>query len=186
MEAEKSPEVINLLSISINSSSKKRLILDLRYVNIHVYKNKIKFEDWECFEHYLEGKEGYLFEFDLKNGYHHTDIFESHQKFLSFSWVFKGNTKFFVFTVLPFGLTSAPFIFTRVVRPLVKYWRFSSIKITCFLDDEIGIEYNYEEAKHKSEFVQETLTKSGFLPNNQESTWESCRILTWLGIDIFI
>ena len=172
IEAEKSPEVINPLSISINSSGKKRLILDLRYVNGHVYKDKIKFEDWKCFEHYLEGKKGYLFKFDLKNGYHHIDIFEPHQKFLGFSWIFKGNIKFFVFTVLPFGLTSAPFILTKVVRPLVKYWRLNSVKITCFLDDGIGIEYNYEEAKSKSEFVQGTLTKSGFIPNIQKSTWE--------------
>ena len=32
IEAEKPPEVINPLSVSINSSGKKRLILDLRYV----------------------------------------------------------------------------------------------------------------------------------------------------------
>ena len=159
IEAEKPPEAINPLSVSINSSGKKCLILDLRYVNTHVYKDKIKFEDWKCFEHYLEGKKGYLFKFDLKNGYHHIDIFEPHQKFLGFSWIFKGNIKFFVFTVLPFGLTSAPFIFTKIVRPLVKYWRFSSVKITCFLDGGIGIEYNYEEAKRKSEFVIETLAQ---------------------------
>ena len=184
IEAEKPLEVINPLSVSINSSGIKRLILDLRYVYTHVCKDEIKFEDWKCFEHYLEGKKGYLFKFDLKNGYHHIDIFEPHQKFLGFSWIFKGNIKFFVFTVLPFGLTSATFIFTKVVRPLVKYWRLNSVKITCFLDDGIGIEYNYEEAKRKSEFVQETLTKSGFIPNIQKSTWEPCKILTWLGIDI--
>ena len=45
-------------------------------------------------------------------------------------------------------------------------------------------EYNYEQAKRKSEFVQETLTKSGIISNIQKSTWEPCKILTWLGIDI--
>ena len=71
---------------------------------------------------------------------------------------------FFVLTVLPFALTSALFILTQVVRPLVKYWRFNSLKIAGFLNDGIGIEYSYEEAKRKSEFVQETLTKSVFTP----------------------
>ena len=52
------------------------------------------------------------------------------------------------------------------------------------MDDGIGIEYNCEEAKRKSEFVQQTLAKSGFTPNIQKSTWEPCKILTWLGIDI--
>ena len=178
IEAEKSPEVINLLSVSINSSGKKRLILDLRQVNGHVYKGKIKFEDWKCFEQYLEGKEGCLFKFDLKNGYHHIEIFEPHQKFLGFSWIFKSNIKFSVFTVLPFGLTSAPFVFTKVVGPLVKYWRLNFVIITYFLDDGTSIEYNYEKAKHKSEFVQQTLTKSGFIHKIEKSTWESCKILT--------
>ena len=50
-----------------------------------------------------------------------------------------------------------------VARPLIKYWRFNSIKITCFLDDGIGIEYNYEESKRKFEFVQETLKKNQVL-----------------------
>ena len=54
------------------------------------------------------------------------------------------------------------------------------------MDGGIGIEYNYEEAKRKSEFVQETLTKSGFIPNIQKSTWEASKIFTWLGIDINI
>ena len=39
-EAEKPPEVMNPLSVSINSSGKKRLILDLGYVNGHVYKDE--------------------------------------------------------------------------------------------------------------------------------------------------
>ena len=73
------------------------------------------------------------------SSYYHIDIFESYQKFLGFSWYLK-VTKFFVFTVLPFGLTSAPFIFPKVVRPLSNM-RFNSVKITCFLDD--GIRYRY-------------------------------------------
>ena len=47
IDAEKPPEVINLLMVSRNSSGKKRLILDLRYVNSPVYLDKIKFEDWK-------------------------------------------------------------------------------------------------------------------------------------------
>ena len=43
MEAEKPPEVINPQSVFINYSGKKRLILPLRYVNTHAYKNEIKF-----------------------------------------------------------------------------------------------------------------------------------------------
>ena len=71
--------------------------------------------------------------FDLENGYYHIDIFEPHQKFLG---------SFFIFTVSPFRITSAPFIFTKV-KSLVKYCRSNTVKITCFLDDGICIEYYY-------------------------------------------
>ena len=60
-------------------------------------KDKIKFEDWKCFERYLKGKDGYLFKFDLKSGYHQFDYFKPHQKFLGFSGVIKGKNSFFAF-----------------------------------------------------------------------------------------
>ena len=57
------------MSVSISSPGKKCLILDLRYVNTLVYKDKIKFKHWKCFEHYLQGKKMYLFKFHLKSSY---------------------------------------------------------------------------------------------------------------------
>ena len=39
------PHVVNPLSVSVQSCGKKRLILDLRHVNKHIWKEKFKFED---------------------------------------------------------------------------------------------------------------------------------------------
>ena len=72
------PRVVNPLSVSIDYSGKKRLILDLRYVNMHLYEDKIKFADWKFLENYLLASKGYLYKFDLKNGYHHIEIFDSY------------------------------------------------------------------------------------------------------------
>ena len=127
---------------------------------------------------------GYLFKFDLKNGYHHIDIFDSHQTYLGFYWDIKGATKYFVFTVLPFGLSSAPFVFTKAVRPLVKHWRSHAVKIACFLDDGLGIAYTYQDALSYSNFVKTTLINSGFVPNVTKSIWIPCKRIIWLGIEI--
>ena len=62
----------------------------------------------------------YRFKFDIKQGYHHIDIYKSHQKFLGFSWEIGGKAFYFVFTVVSFGLTSARFTFTKVMRCLLK------------------------------------------------------------------
>ena len=112
---------MNPLSVSENSAGKKCLVLDLRFINEYLYKDKIKFDDWKCLENYLEYTDGYLFKFDLKSGYHQIDMFEEHQTYLGFSWKIDNIVKLFVFTVLPFGLSTAPFAFTKVVKPLVKY-----------------------------------------------------------------
>ena len=76
--------VVNPLSVTVQNSGKKRLILDLRYVNKHIYKERIKFEDLRLMEQFLNPHE-YLFKFDIKQGYHHIDIHKPHQKFLGFS-----------------------------------------------------------------------------------------------------
>ena len=53
----------------------------------------------------------YLFSFDLKSGYHHVDIAKHHWKYLGFNW--EGMN--YVFTILPFGLSTTCYIFTKIV-----------------------------------------------------------------------
>ena len=51
-----------------------------------------------------------------------------------------GEPSFFMFTVLPFGLSSAPYIFTKLLRPLVKHWRSQGIHTVVYLDDGFDVE----------------------------------------------
>ena len=72
-----------------------------------------------------------MFTFDLKSGYHHIDIHPDYQTYLGFAW----EGKFYVFTVLPFGLSTACYVFTKVLRPVVKHVRAQGIRIVLYLDD---------------------------------------------------
>ena len=38
------PFVVNTLTVSVQNSGKKRLILDLRHVNKHLWKSSVKFD----------------------------------------------------------------------------------------------------------------------------------------------
>ena len=143
IEVQNKPHVINPLSVSTNSSGKKRLILDLLYVNKHLWKQSVKFEDWKTFQNYVK-KGSFMYKFDLRHGYHHIDIFPEHQTFLGFSWFYEGKLRYFVFTVLPFGLSVAPYCFTKIVRALVKFWHFNGTKIVVFIDDGAGAEENFQ------------------------------------------
>ena len=126
-----------------------------------------------------------MFTFDLKSGYHYVDIFKDHQKFLSFAWTFyDSTTKFFQFTVLPFGLSSAPYIFTKLLKPLVKYWRSQGKSLAIFLDDGIGAARTYISRKIFSLQTYADLLKFGFLPNESKCVWDPVQEITWLGVSI--
>ena len=156
--------VINPLSVSVQSCRKKRLILDLRYINHHVFKQRVKFEYWKVGLDYFE-KGSYFTKFDLKSGYHHLDIFPEHQPFLGFSWVMSNEEPgFFMFTVLPFLLTSAPYIFTKLLRPLVKHWSSQGIRVIVYLVDGFDLELEFRESlsKNYSSILRLDLALAGF------------------------
>lgn len=81
--------------------------------NKFVWKQSVRYEDIRTvFDLFLSGY--FFFTFDLKSGYHHIEIFPDHRQYLGFSWRFDSVVKYFVFPVLPFGLSSAPYIFTKL------------------------------------------------------------------------
>ena len=62
------------------------------------------------------------------------DIFPDHRKYLAFSWDFgNGHTRYFQFTVLLFGLSSAPYIFTKLLKPLETHWKHMGFQSPYFL-----------------------------------------------------
>ena len=67
LEQNHSLRVVNPLLVSIDASGKKASHFGPDR-SMHLYKDKIKFGDWKCFENYLLANKGYLLKFNLKNG----------------------------------------------------------------------------------------------------------------------
>ena len=128
-----------------------------------------------------------MFSFDLKSGYHHVDIFPDHRRYLAFSGDF-GNrhTRYFQFTLLPFGLSSAPFIFTKLLKPLESHWREQGIPIPIFFDDGVDAGPSSKAAKSNSSLVRSDLSRCGFEINHEKSKWEPMNNFSWVGYDINI
>ena len=111
--------------------------MDCRGLNKLLVENSFKYEGIYTVSQIIE-PDYYLATFDLKSGYHHISIMPEHQKYLGFSWVFpNGVLKYFQFKVLPFGLALACYVFTKVMRPLIKRWRGMGIRSVLYLDDGI-------------------------------------------------
>ena len=56
-------------------------------------------------------KGNFCFSYDLKSSYHHIEIFDTDRTYLGFQW----ENKYYVFNVLPFGLATSGYIFSKVV-----------------------------------------------------------------------
>ena len=83
-ESDNVPKVVNPLSVSVNSSGKERLIIDLRHVNKYLRLTAFKYEDAKEAKAYAANKR-YAFKFDLRHRYHHLDMHVASQDYLSFS-----------------------------------------------------------------------------------------------------
>lgn len=125
-----------------------------------------------------------MISFDLKSGYHHIDIHPECQTYLGLAWKFSNCKirRYFIFTVLPFGLSTAPHIFTKTLRPLVKFWRFNGINMGLFLDDGWLTEYSKVACDNLSKNIQLDLKESGLITNEEKCQWEPCQSLEWLGL----
>ena len=80
-----------------------------------------------------------MFTFDLKSGYHHLDIFSEQWQYLGFAWSDGPITKYYTFTALPFGLSTACYAFRKLMHTLIKLWRGRglSYRALVYLDDGI-------------------------------------------------
>ena len=175
----KQPHLCSPISVVSSGSGKKRLVVNLRHVNRFLLKQSCKYEDMRLAMLLFKPGE-WMFSFDLKSGYHHIDIVPHHQKYLGFEW----GGKYFVFTVLPFGLSTAPYVFTKLLRSLVGLWRGKGHKAILYLDDGICAVAGEREAGITSQWVKSTLSKAGFVVNEAKSTWVPTQKLQWLGFTI--
>ena len=173
------PFICSPVSVVESGSGKKRLVVNLRHLNKFLWKQKFKYEDLRTAMLLFE-RGDYLFSFDLKSGYHHVAIAEIHQKYLGFAW----EGSYYVFTVFPFGLSTACYMFTKLLRPLVRYWRGQGIRIVVYLDDGIGAAAGGAEAADVSRVVRSTLELAGFVSNCEKSVWQPTQRLQWLGFII--
>ncbi|XP_053391340.1 uncharacterized protein LOC128554120, partial [Mercenaria mercenaria] len=179
-EVQSAPEVVNPLTVAINRVGKPRLVLDCRHINLDLYKYKCRFEDQSVARQIFK-KGDFIFSFDIKGAYHHIMIHFAHRTYLGFSWSENSQKRYFVFNVLPFGISTAGYIFTKVLRVLVEKWRSLGLKVVLFLDDGLGGANSYECALRDSVFVRQDLINFGFLLAEEKCNWQPCLRLVWLG-----
>ena len=115
---------------------------------------------------------------DLKDAYFHLPIHRSSRHFLRFIW----RKKLYEFLVLCFGLCTAPFIFTKITKPLAAFLRAKGIRVIFYLDDVLVIASSKEECLMFLAIVLKTFQNAGFIINWKKSSLLPAQRFLFLGL----
>ncbi|KAM9955095.1 hypothetical protein ACTFIW_008759 [Dictyostelium discoideum] len=85
---------------------------------------------------------------------------------------------------MPFGLSTAPRIFTMLLRPVLRMWRDINISVIAYLDDLLIVGSTKEECLSNLKKTMDLLVKLGFKLNLEKSVLEPTQSITFLGLQI--
>lgn len=117
---------------------------------------------------------------DIKDAYFFIRIHPDSKKYLRFLW--DGNL--YQFNVLPFGLCTAPYVFTKIMKPVVKLLRAGGFMSTIYLDDIHLIGRSFHECKDNVLITKKLISSLGFIINNEKSRLIPSTNCTFLGFNI--
>ena len=77
-----------------------------------------------------------------------------------------------MFTVLPFGLATACYAFTKLLHLLVKHWQSQGLRAILYLDVGIIAVSGKEAAVQASHKVWEDLIDAGLVEHTEKCNWD--------------
>lgn len=115
-----------------------RFILNLRGLNQFIDTTHFKMKDIRSVKNLLTLGD-FMTSLDLKDAYHLISIHKDYRKFLRFRFI----DKLYQFICLPFGLCTSPYVFTKLMKPVMNQLRQKGIVSVIYLDDI----FSYTEVK---------------------------------------
>jgi len=156
---------------------KMRPVINLKRLNSWVLTQHFKMEGMHTLQDLLH-QDAWLAKLDLKDAYFTVPVRPEHQQYLRFS-VLGDN---YQFTCLPFGLSCAPWAFTKLLKPVMALLRHRGIKIIIYIDDMLLIADSPAQVSEHVEAVQFVLENLGFVLNVEKSITTPSQKLEFLGL----
>ena len=153
-----------------------RPVINLKALNRFLPKEKFKMEGLHTARSLLR-KGDYMMKLDLRDAYYAVPIHPESRKYLRFQ--FKGTT--YEFRCLPFGLSQAPQVFTRILRPIVAKLHSEGIRTVIYLDDLLLIHHQKDTLSEIFLYVRRLLSSLGFLVKLEKCSPEPTHRLVFLG-----
>ena len=159
------PAFYSLLFIVPKASGDWRPVIDLSRLNLYLDIPTFRMDTAERIRSSLQQGD-WTTSLDLQDAYFHIPIHPAHRKFLRFSI----EERIFQFRVLPFGLATSPWLFTKVVLEVKKALHSEGIQIFMYLDDWLIVAESASLCALHTERVLSLCSQLGLLVNKAKSS----------------
>jgi hypothetical protein len=173
------PGFISSIFLIPKKTGGHRPIINLKNLNKFLVDHPFKMEGISTIRHTVRAGD-WLAKLYLKDAYLTVPVFEGHRKFLRFVW----RESCYEFVALPFGLSSAPWAFTKLLRVVVAYLRKNRLRLIIYLDDILIVASSLLAARSAVALTKKTLESLGFVISLEKSVEDPVQILEYLGLSI--
>ena len=157
-----------------------RPVINLKRINEWITPQHFKMEGMSTLRELLKTND-WMAKIDLKDAYFTILMHPTHQPFLRFM----ANQQHFLiyqFTCLPFGLSCAPWVFTKVMKPISIFLRSMGVGMIVYIDDILVMGESPEQVKGHLEALTHLLTGLGFVINVPKSITTPAQRIEYLGL----
>jgi ribonuclease HI len=173
----RSPGFYSRLFVVPKKNGKLRPVLDLSPLNAYLRRVRFRMETPLTIRGALR-PDDWATSVDLTDAYFHLSIARPDRKWLRFVW----SEQVYQFRVLPFGLSLSPWIFTVVVRFLLKIARGRAIRVYAYLDDWLVLADSKALCALHTQQVLDLAAYLGFRVNEAKSELTPKRSFQFLGM----
>ena len=157
----------------------QRPVINLKALNSFVQTEHFKMEGIHTLRD-LVNPEDWMAKVDLKDAYFAIPIHKSHHQYLRFHY----QERCYQFQYLPFGLLSAPWIFTKTLKPALALLREMGVRLIAYIDDILILAESQEQARNHAEALVYLLQCLGFKVNQKKSVLEPAQVMEFLGFTV--
>ncbi|KAJ0169654.1 hypothetical protein K1T71_014839 [Dendrolimus kikuchii] len=173
-----SGQFISSIFLRQKPNGKFRFILNLKSLNKFIKTEHFKMENIRTATKIID-RNFYMCSIDLKESYFLVNIAPEHRKYLRFEF----ENALFEFTAMPYGLSTAPSTFTKLMKPVVSYLRGQGFLSTLYLDDYLCIGRSYDECIANRDAALHIFQCLGLIVNYEKSVRlpsTSCKFLGFI------
>ena len=156
-----------------------RPIIDLSSLNVFVHCPSFTMETPRSILRALQQGQ-WLTSLDLKDTYFHIGIDPADRRYLRFCH----NGTVWQFTVLPFGLSTSPRVFTKILKPVLAFAHLHRVKLHMYIDDWLLNPGTHQEALEQTSWLRSLCQKLRLVLNLEKSDLIPSQVATYLGIEL--